>query len=260
MNLNDFINALALTGFFGKNTATIVVECFDAAQTQDPPIYVSNEAAKTWLNGTRNCVVASYFPDGLTNDSELNNHFRRKIKSEWREQQNAFKKIIKDYRMDDENRIDVLTINPDVFYWSLLNQFQNIHGLKESESFEQMIERFRSVVDLHLPKPFLRNIHRFTYFSYHTDTSKGQLSLEDDWLDKTNFVIDAIDTDIIKPFERSFRDNITYRNIMEFNRELYFCTSTSGLHALFSYSKLHDELIRSLGTLRFLYNEICGEE
>lgn len=132
MNFGAYVDALLSTDFFGKSKAKIGSALFRAA---GPCVSFSEEAVKTWINGTRSCNIERYFPEMKMNDAQFITYFRQRAKApgSWEKIQEAFSSK---FAAGEETRdicVDLTTEDPGVFYWSLLNQFQRIFHLPESE-------------------------------------------------------------------------------------------------------------------------------
>lgn len=128
MTFREYIEALYSTGLFGKNKAKIGATLFDKAGSSRS---VSEEAVKTWMRGSRNCNIGMYFPNGIKEETKFIAHFKSvtKVPGSWKKIQDAFRQM----KQDEYFCIDLETEDPDVFFWSLLNQFQRIFRLPESE-------------------------------------------------------------------------------------------------------------------------------
>ena len=132
MKYGEYIKILASTGLFGKSKVRFASGLFKAA---GPNTEFSEEAVKTWINGTRSCNIERYFPEMKMDDKQFIAYFRMRTKApgSWEKIQKAFSsEFIADVKTEDVC-VDLVTDNPEVFYWSLLNQFQRILHLPESE-------------------------------------------------------------------------------------------------------------------------------
>ena len=132
MKYGEYIKILASTGLFGKSKVRFASGLFKAA---GPNTEFSEEAVKTWINGTRSCNIERYFPEMKMDDKQFIAYFRMRTKTpgSWEKIQKAFSsEFIADVKTEDVC-VDLVTDNPEVFYWSLLNQFQRILHLPESE-------------------------------------------------------------------------------------------------------------------------------
>lgn len=126
MTFRAYINAIhSITKL---SQSKIVMNLFKEADAKND---VPMETAKSWLKpdgkGHRNCRIHDYFPDDRLNETRFIKFFQSRVNTSWKELQESFRPI------NDDGIIDVDTDKPDVFYWSLLNQFQKIHKLPLSE-------------------------------------------------------------------------------------------------------------------------------
>ena len=132
MKFGTYVDTLASIGFFGKSKAMLGYNLFMAAGPCSKP---SIEAVKTWLSGTRSCRVGRYFPEESIDEVQFISYFRRRTNGPtlWKQLQMAFGAIEEADTESGDFCVDLNTNDPDVFYWSLLNQFQRIFHLPESE-------------------------------------------------------------------------------------------------------------------------------
>lgn len=132
MKFGTYVDTLASIGFGGKSKAMLGYNLFMAAGPCSKP---SVEAVKTWLNGTRSCRVGRYFPEESIDEVQFISYFRRRTNGPtlWKQLQMAFGAIEEADTESGDFCVDLNTNDPDVFYWSLLNQFQRIFHLPESE-------------------------------------------------------------------------------------------------------------------------------
>lgn len=176
MEFGTYVDLLAGTGFFGKRRIEIGNDLFMAAGSC---VEFSESAVKTWLNGTRSCKVGSYFPKGSIDEVQFISYFRRRTNAHnrWKHLQRAFGTIEEAGTASGDFCVDLDTDDPAVFYWSLLNQFQRIFHLPESErevnsstesmlsvsqkklSVEQVRNIFLDLVDRHNVIEILRKEH-----------------------------------------------------------------------------------------------------
>lgn len=135
MTLGEYIGALSSTDLFGENKAKFGQGLFEAAGSH---VEVSEEAVKTWISGDRRCRVRRYFPDETIDETSFIRYFRQRTKApdSWKKLQLAFQSMEPVDSVDEDSCVDLVTKDPDVFYWSLLNQFQRIFRLPESEREE----------------------------------------------------------------------------------------------------------------------------
>lgn len=132
MKFGEYIEILASTSLFGKSKVRFASDLFGAAA---PSTEFSDEAVKTWINGTRSCRVGRYFPEMKMDDEQFIAYFRKRTKAPgaWKKIQKAFSS---EFTADIKNGnvcVDLATEDSEAFYWSLLNQFQRIFHLPESE-------------------------------------------------------------------------------------------------------------------------------
>lgn len=88
------------------------------------------DTIKSWLkNGSnrRNCRINDYFPNDQLEEDGFYRFFRRRVNKSWKKLQEAFS-----FKKDGDI-IDLVTEKEDVFYNSLLRQFQMILGLPLSD-------------------------------------------------------------------------------------------------------------------------------
>ena len=139
MTLREFVDVFQNSKRFGTNKSSIVKGLFRAAGCYEPP---SESAIKSWLkpNSDRNCQVSRYFRDNSINETKLVSHFRNSTPSDiWRILQGLFRDFMLQTPDDLEFCIDLTTNNADVFYWSVLNQFQRILHIPETERREENV-------------------------------------------------------------------------------------------------------------------------
>lgn len=123
MTWSTFISAIKQSEVIKDSSPKIVIKLFDAARS---PIDCSESAAKSWLNGNRNCKTARYFPNGkLIDEKAVFKIFRDRPEQILKKLQQIFRE-----GKDADSPIDVNTKNMDVFCWSLVNQFLDILGLQ----------------------------------------------------------------------------------------------------------------------------------
>ena len=127
MTFRDYVFTIIGTNFFHKGQVRFIKSFFDAAGTVLDP---NEPTIKTWLRkkNPQVCTIEDYFPKGAIDEKGFTAFFSSKMGASWTKLQDAFRLIKK-----NDDLVDVDTNNPDVFYWSLLNQFQRIHKLDLSE-------------------------------------------------------------------------------------------------------------------------------
>lgn len=132
MKFGEYIEILVSTGLFGKSKAKVGIGLFEAA---GPKKEFSEEAVKTWIRGIRSCNIERYFPEMEMDDEQFIAYFRKRTKApgSWEKIQKAFSSKFSADGETEDICVDLATEDPGVFYWSLLNQFQRIFHLPESE-------------------------------------------------------------------------------------------------------------------------------
>lgn len=131
MTFREYIDALFSTGLFGKNKGMFARALFKEAITE-PNSEPSLEAIKSWMYGNnRHCDTSRYFTNGSVEKDQFIAYFRKHTRdpSSWKKIQAVFRQL----EPDEAFRIDLDTDDRDVFFWSLLIQFQRIFRLPESE-------------------------------------------------------------------------------------------------------------------------------
>lgn len=129
MILCDYIGAI-------KNVITthsqtkLVIDLFKSAGAVKD---VEESTARSWLSPCgskryRKCKITKYFPKHELKGNYFIEFLRTRINTSWRELQKAFHSI------KDDCIVDLETNNEELFYWSLLNQFEKIHGLPLSKN------------------------------------------------------------------------------------------------------------------------------
>lgn len=135
MTIGKYIETIYGTGLFGKNKAKFGTTLFQVAGSHEE---VSEEAIKSYIYGRNKCPVEKHFPDDVIDETEFIKYFRRKARGSdsLKRLQNAFRILKTDDSVDEDFCVDLKTEDPNVFYWSLLNQFQRVLRLPESEREE----------------------------------------------------------------------------------------------------------------------------
>lgn len=133
MTFREYIEVLYNTHLFGKGKLSFAKRLFNSAITAvDPEKNPGDETIKSWMyKEDRGYNVDRYFPNRLVDESGFFAFFRNHTKApgSWKKIQDAFRQL----KQDEYFCIDLETEDPDVFFWSLLNQFQRIFRLPESE-------------------------------------------------------------------------------------------------------------------------------
>lgn len=132
MTYGEYIEILYSTGFWGRNKLKFAYQLFLAA---GPQASITEDGVKTWLHGPKNYRTSAYFPDGSMKDDAFIQYIksRTKDRSAWKGLQKAFLTQKTTDSGAEDFRVDLKTEDSEVFYWSLLNQFQRIFHLPESE-------------------------------------------------------------------------------------------------------------------------------
>lgn len=123
MTWKTFIDAIEKAELTKGTSPQIIIELFKAAGRMND---FSEEAAKSWIRGTRNCQVSRYFPNGkIEHKNEAFKFFRGRPDKNLKELQKIFCEI-----NDADSPIDLKTDNMDIFCLSLLNQFLDLLGFQ----------------------------------------------------------------------------------------------------------------------------------
>lgn len=124
MKWKNFITPIQKSEISGDVAYKILLDLFEYAGSKN---YVSEAAAKSWLNGTRNCKASTYFPSGKADTESLFRYFRNRPESKLKRLQQIFQN---DKNLDADSSIDVETDDIDIFCWSLINQFLDLLGFQ----------------------------------------------------------------------------------------------------------------------------------
>lgn len=132
MTFGEYVEILKGTGYFGNNKADIGLMLFKIAGTHEE---ISKSAIKKWLKNSDECNIHRYFPDESLNIDQFVKYFKSKTKApaSLKEMQNAFRMKISANLITGDCAVDLDTNDCDVFIWSLLNQFQRIFHLVETD-------------------------------------------------------------------------------------------------------------------------------
>ena len=127
MTLHDYIKSIK--PYFLDNQPDIIAILF---KESGAIISVDTDTAKSWLKsddkkGHRNCRVKDYFPKEKLNEAGFIKAIESRVNTSWKQLQESFRLI------NDNGIIDIDTDNHEIFYWSLLNQFQKILRLPLSD-------------------------------------------------------------------------------------------------------------------------------
>ena len=124
MDWKNFITSISESKISSSVPHQILKELFDAAGSKTD---ISESTFKSWLNGSRNCKVCTYFPDSNVNTEKLFDYFKNRPESKIRNLQQIF---LNAGVLDNDSPIDVETNDLDTFCWSLVNQFLDLLGLQ----------------------------------------------------------------------------------------------------------------------------------
>ena len=225
MEFRDYVLTILKTNFFHESQPRFIINLFRVAGAVMIPI---EETAKSWIRPSKPqaCTITDYFPDGTMYDNGFIGFISNRMGDSWKKLQDAFRLI-----KTRNDLVDVDTDIPEVFYWSLLNQFQRIHKLPLSEmasslrvpndilekdktleevASEQMLRYFRQAVDNHSIESTIKR--------EPTDIDKV-LGFDKDISSRVSGFISIIQSDIIKPFE-TYEKEMIYINIKRFSKEL----------------------------------------
>lgn len=155
MTFREYVETLYRTGLFGKNKISFASELFCEAVTV-PSSDPSMETIKSWIYKEKQSGSQRYFQNGLMDELHFIDYFTKRTKDadSWKKIQNAFNQV----KIDESFRIDLKTDDQDVFFWSLLNQFQRIFQLPESEREEKEPVSPATVTPQELSPAQIRNV------------------------------------------------------------------------------------------------------
>lgn len=126
MDWKSFITPIHESDIFKRNASKILMELFRIAGSAYNP---NETTTRTWINGSRNCKVSTYFPSGESDvkTDSLYHSFRSKPERKLRQLQEMFREADLD---KSDSPIDVGTDSLDIFCWSLVNQFLDLLGFQ----------------------------------------------------------------------------------------------------------------------------------
>lgn len=120
MTWKDYIIPIRKSGISSDAAHKILRNIFkQAGNTYD----FSDETAKKWLSGERQCKASKYFPTGCVDATSLFRYFRNRPNDKLCQLQQLFRE---GESFNASSPIDVKTDNWDVFCWSLVNQFLDL--------------------------------------------------------------------------------------------------------------------------------------
>lgn len=244
MTLRDYIRAIASTKIFIGGQDQFLIDLFKNAGAR---IDVDRNTAKSWLKpedskGYRNCRIRDYFPEDMVDEPGFIKFISSRANTSWPKLQKAFHSISKDCI------VNLNTDDPEIFYWSILNQFQKIHRLPLSEMpAERMFKLFKNAVE---------NCEVSVFFE-----DDANFSDDADVSDRIELFLNSLYADIIEPFQLWHSESSMYQKILELHSELesFVILHKSEIDNLMSYYRSYDDTIRrSRQRIDTLYCEICG--
>lgn len=127
MTWEIFLNTIKNAGIAKTKIDQILQILFQrSGYCSEKPEGIARETIKSWIKGSRNCKVYSYFPDGkLQTPEELYKFFRDRPADKLKKLQEICRK-----EKDGSSPIDCETEDLDRFCWSLVNQFLDLLGLE----------------------------------------------------------------------------------------------------------------------------------
>ena len=130
MEWKTFLNAIKKSKLASGTRSQILVLLFkNAGYIHLKEDGISDETARKWIQGDRNCTVLSYFPDGeLTCPEGVYKFLKNRPLNRLKELQEIFCN-----EKDDSSPIDCTTEDMEIFCWSLVNQFLDLLGLQRMD-------------------------------------------------------------------------------------------------------------------------------
>lgn len=237
MTFGEYIETIHSTDLFVGGAAKIAADLFGAAGSMLAPINLNT--AKSWLRNHRKCKIREHFPHDKVDEKGFIEFFSGR-ESSWKELQAAFRS------MSDLGIVKVDAESPAVFYRSLLNQFQKIFRLLETEEpAEKMLLRFKEAT------------LEYTLEDFFNDPLTASV---DDLPNRINGFLKRIDCDVI---ELGMKDKKIplYLKIKELSDELerFVSFASADWQRIFpAYRIFDEEIIHHLRRVVELYGEICG--
>lgn len=245
MTLRDYIEAIASTQLFNGGQAQIVIALFKNAGAV---LTVEEDTAKSWLRANDNKNrrigrIKNYFPEDIVNENGFIEFIRSRTEHSWAQLQKAFHSI-----SEADSLVNLATDDPEIFYWSLLNQFQKIHRLPLSEMpAKKMVRLFKNAIE------------KCEIFIFFEDAAN--FSDEADISGRIAEFLSTVNADIIDPFKSGHSESSMYQKILELHRELesFVILHQSAISNLMSYHRsYHDNISCCRQRIDTLYCEICG--
>jgi len=256
MTLKDFTGAMVEADLFVGSQASLLVALFKASGSLIGE-NISEQTAKSWISGTRQCKVKEHFPNESIHESEFIRYINRRTSGDgWKKLQEAFRARVA-LQSDGDCIINFNTEKQRVFYWSILNQFQKLLRLPLSEDpVTAMVKTFKQLIeDNRLQTNFIDNSPSLNvdpgvymeglmkevdevfskengFYEFMEKEAKGYLDRYivevygkdvDDFYsipDRVRAFVQSVESDILEPFGISQSDNSVYNNIKEFNQTL----------------------------------------
>lgn len=126
MTWKTFAESIEKSGLTKDKAPKILDKIFTAAGRMET---FTEAAAKSWINGNRQCKVSKYFPEGVINNTETYKFFKRRPENSLKQLQQQFRE-----KSDDDSPIDLETDDMDIFCWSLVNQFLDLLGFQRLDA------------------------------------------------------------------------------------------------------------------------------
>lgn len=240
MTLRDYIIAIENTQLFIGGREQIVIELFKAAGVLGK---ISKNTVKGWLTGYRTCRIKDYFPENTVAEAGFIEFIRSRANTSWPKLQKEFHPL-----SEEDCIVNLHTNDPEIFYWSILNQFQKIHKLPLSEMpAEKMVRLFKNSVE---------NCEISAFFEVAPNCSD-----DTDGSGRIKVFLNNLHADIIEPFQLWHSESSMYQKILELHNELesFSILHKSEINNLMSYYRSYDEAIRRCRQrINTLYCDIYG--
>lgn len=246
MTFHDYIRTITGTKIFKGSQANVIIELFEKAGAA---FDVNEDTAKGWFKPKgskghrRGSRIRKYFPKETINEANFIEFIRSQANISWPKLQKAFHPL-----SEADCIVNLHTNDPELFYWSILNQFKKILKFPLTEmSAEKMVRLFKNAVENCEISAFFGNDANFS------DDADGSCRIE--------FFLNSLHADIIEPFQLLHSKSSTYQKILELHSELesFFILHTSEVDNMMSYYRsYHDTIRRCRQRIDTLYCEIYG--
>ncbi len=240
MTLRDYIIAIEKTQLFISGREQIVVELFKAAGVRG---IISKNTVKGWLTGYRTCRIKDYFPENTVDEAGFIEFISSRVNTSWPKLQKEFHSL-----SEEDCIVNLHTNDREIFYRSILNQFQKIHKLPLSEMpAKKMVRLFKNAVENCKISAFFEDDANF---SDDADAS-GRIEV----------FLNSLHADIIEPFQLWHSESSMYQKILELHSELesFVILHKSEIDNLMSYYRSYEDTIRRCRQrIDTLYCEIYG--